>query len=394
MFIKYARLMAAAETAGGGPAATVDQPAKAALEQAVDKLFSDDAAPPAKAPDATDPKTAKPPGDKPGETIDLSQPAKPAPKEEAKAQTPEEAEAEKAEAAELKLSVEDYRKAKAEEQSRLEAIAAKTGESFEEIYAREEKEGKPTDLENAPAKTPKTFTQEEMEAAIQKRVKNLAAENEQLKQQLAEKPAVQPIGLDQIEAQAASTQANVDLLEDLQADLNRAELREDSEALTSVEQRLRAMLGEGAAKADFSPAGMRRMLRTAQRTLEQQLQVLPQQRAAYLELQSKTEARVAEQAAWLKDDTDPRTAFYKEMERVMPGIKATPTWKYWLAAAVEQHFAWQTKKPAGKPALKLKIKSALPGTGTPPAAPKVKNTFAQAKQKGDLGAMADALGLD
>ena len=72
---------------------------------------------------------------------------------------------------------------------------------------------------------------------------------------------------------------------------------------------------------------------------------------------------------------------------------------YWLGHAIQGHLnavAAANKAGAGKgkPAFKLKLKSAMPGTGAAGGAAKAgKMSFAQAKAKGDVAGMASALDL-
>ena len=179
------RMADAATAAGAGAGKTVET-GKSPLETAIAKVFPEESEPAAAAaPDK--PETPKPGEKPPGETDDLS-PTEKADSEKQKAAAPEEDAAALAERAKARGVTPEQQKAdEATEQSRLEAIAAKTGETFEQIYEREEKDGKPTELEAG--KPAKTFSQEEVEATVQKRVKNLAAENERLKAELAAKPA-------------------------------------------------------------------------------------------------------------------------------------------------------------------------------------------------------------
>ena len=390
----------AAPGGNGGVPQTVD-PKASPLEAAISKVFpEEDGA----APVAPEKKEAPKPGEQtpPDGTVDLSQPATPATNEETPEQKQQREAEEVAEAKEAGLPVEEYRTAKAAEQKRLDDIAAKTGETPEQIYAREEKDGKPTDLEAAKTGEKKTFTQEEMEAVIQKRVKNLAAENEKLKQQLAEKPAVAAANspLDAITDPAKLAEAESTAQSGLeQADDLLAQLRDDPEG---VEQVLRKYLGEGAANADLSPAGMRQILRNAKEGFRNTLKAVPQ-RKAWLDARAKAEPIAKATHPWLNDAEDERTRLFHQTVQQMPVLKQNPAWDYWLGHAIQGHLnAVAAAKRAGagkgagaKPAFKLKLKSAMPGTGAAGGAAKVgKMNFAAAKAKGDVGAMSEALGLD
>ena len=402
MLKKYICLLNAnAENAGGGGAAKTVEPNKSPLEAAISRVFPEESE---AAPVAPEKKEAPKPGEQtpPDETVDLSQAPSGAATGTETPEAKQQREAEEvAEAKEAGLPVEEYRTAKAAEQKRLDDIAAKTGETPEQIYAREEKDGKLTDLEQAaPAgQGEKKFSQKEMEEAIQKRVKNLAAENEKLKQQLAEKPAVAAANspLDAITDPAKLAEAESTAQSGLeQADDLLAQLRDDPEG---VEQVLRKYLGEGAANADLSPAGMRQILRNAKEGFRNTLKAVPQ-RKAWLDARAKAEPIAKATHPWLNDPEDERTRLFHQTLQQMPVLKQNPAWDYWLGHAIQGHLnalasAKKAEAGKGKPAFKLKLKSAMPGTGAAGGAAKAgKMNFAAAKAKGDVNAMADALGLD
>ena len=399
MLKKYICLLNAnAEIAGGGGAAKTVEPKTSPLEAAISKVFPEESE---AAPAAPEKKEAPKTGEQtqPDETVDLSQPAKPAPNGEETPEQKQQREAEElAEAKEAGLPVEEYRTAKAAEQKRLDDIAAKTGETPEQISARDEKDGKLTDLEAAKPGEKKTFTQEEMEAMIQKRVKNLAAENEKLKAELAAKPVVAPANspLDAITDPAKLAEAESTAQSGLeQADDLLAQLRDDPEGVEAV---LRKYLGAGAEGMELTPAKMREMLRNTKEGFRNTLKAVPQ-RKAWLDARAKAEPIAKSVHPWLNDAEDERTRLFHQTVSQMPVLKQNPAWDYWLGHAIQGHLnavAAANKAGAGKgkPAFKLKLKSAMPGTGAAGGAAKAgKMSFAQAKAKGDVAGMASALDL-
>ena len=370
-----------APSAGAGPGKTQDG-GEAALETAINKLFPEGAEDgPAKEPGTTE--QPEPKGE--GETTDLSQ-----------KQT--EAEAEAGEAKAEGMTVAEYRAATAAEKGRTEAIIAKTGETLAEIYAREEKEGKETDLETAkPKSAAKTFSQEEIDHFIRKRTKNLQTENEDLKRQLAQRPtAATP---DTFEESESATQSGIDRVDDLFESL-----RSEPE---KVESELRKMLGDKA-PAEMTAEYMRSVLRRTKRGLEGQLRDVAGQKLQFAAERQGVEKLLAEPemikaAACIADEENDEHAVWQQL-RKSPQLKNHPRGEYLAAAlligirqlkpALEQIAARQAgRKPAGAP-VKLKIRSKMPGTGSAAAAGKGgRMTLAQAKAKGDATAMADAMGL-
>ena len=296
------------------------------------------------------------------------------------------------------MSVEDFRAAHTAEKERTDAITAKSGETLEQIYAREDKDGKLTDLETA-GKPAKTFTQDEVEATVQKRVKNLATENERLKAELAAKPVAATGGpLDAVSDPTKLAEAEQTAQSGLeQADDLISQLRDDPEG---VEQVLRKYLGEsaGTVLGETPDANlMRTILRNAKEGFRNTLKAVPQ-RKAFLDARAKAEPIAKKVHPWLSDPEDERTAMVQRFVQQMPALKQNPAWDYWLGCAVTQHLALMAsaKKsaPGGGPQVKLRLKSALPGTSRPGSAGKAgKMTLAQAKAKGDVGAMADAMDL-
>jgi hypothetical protein len=392
--------IADAETAGNKVAETVEA-GKSALEASITKLFPEEGdEAPSGAPEKKLEAGKQPDAKADGETVDLSQQAKPAPNNEDKQPTAEEIAAEAEEAKAAGMSVEDFRSAQSAEKERTDAIAAKTGESLEQIYAREDRDGKLTDLESAQPKDAKTFTQEELEATVQKRVKNLATENAELKRQLAEKVQATPVNgpLDNVSDPAKLAEAEATAQSGLeQADDLISQLRDDPEG---VEQVLRKFLGESADRMDLSVNGMRQILRNAKEGFRNTLKAVPQ-RKAYLDARAKAEPIAKAYHKWLAEPDDERTVLFNRMASQMPVLKANPAWDYWLGCAVQMHtqiLAAQKKADAAKgktgSPVKLRLKSAFAGTGRAGGTGKTgKTTFAQAKAKGDVNAMADALDL-
>lgn len=389
--------------AANAVAKIADETGKSALEASITKLFPDE--PDAGGTPSGEPKkenesgtVKQPEGDKKpeGETVDLSQKGEGDETPDQKQQR-EIAEAEEAEAA--GMSVEDFRTAQKAEKERTDAIAAKTGESLEEIYAREDKDGKLTDLETAGGKPAKTFTQEEVDGFVKKRVKNLEAEIVNLKEQVAAKPVAAGNGpLDGVSDPAKLAEAEATAQSGLeQADDLISQLRDDPEG---VEQVLRKFLGESADKMDLSVNGMRQILRNAKEGFRNTLKAVPQ-RKAYLEAAAKAEPLAKAYHKWLDDPEDERTVLLEKFSRQMPQLKANPAWRYWLGCAVQMHtqiLAAQKKAEAAKgkggAPMKLRLKSKMPGTGGAGGTGKsAKTTFSAAKAKGDVGAMVEALGL-
>jgi hypothetical protein len=303
-----------------------------------------------------------------GGTIDLSQ----APSGGAPGETPEQKQQREAdettEAQAAGMTVAEYREAHAAEKGRTDAIAAKTGETLEEIYRREEAEGKPTDLEAA-GKPAKTFTQDEVESTVQKRVKKLARENEDLKQQLAARPtAATP---DTFEATETATQSGIDRVDDL-FDLMRDEPQK-------VEAELRKMLGTNA-PAEMTPEYMRGVLRRTKRGLEGQLADVAAQRQKFTTERQSVEKLLAEPemakaVPFIADEDSEEHAVWQTL-RKSPQLKNHPRGDY-LAVAVLLGIRQLTptirqiadrqagKKPAAGATVKLKIRSKMPGTGSP-----------------------------
>ncbi|MDE2102328.1 MAG: hypothetical protein KGL39_34095 [Patescibacteria group bacterium] len=240
------------------------------------------------------------------------------------------------------VTPEDQLAAESQELARLEAKAKELGVTPEEVAAQEEQAAAEA------AGAAKQFSQKDVEELIQKRVKNLAAENETLKRQLAERerPVAPNVGngpldgvtdgieLGRIEADAHETVDDANqLLESLPTDPE------------YVQRRLRQLLGAKAAEADLTPEGMREILRNARDQSRAILKAAPQRRA-YLEMAGRAEKAVAEKAPWLQDTSEARTVLFRQLEQLYPQFKAAPTWKYLLAAGVDRLLEWQKAKPA------------------------------------------------
>lgn len=393
--------IADAETAGGGSAIKTVETGKSALETVISKVFpeGDEPAPEGGAPEKKPETQKQPEGEKKpeGETVDLSQKREGDETPEQKQQR-EAVEAEEAKAA--GMSVEDFRTAQNAEKERTDAITAKTGETLEQIYEREDKDGKLTDPEAAPAKR-KTFTQDEVEGLVSRRVKKLASENEDLKRQLAEKPVVTAqTDFDQMEtaAQSGLDQAD-DLLEQLRT------------APDDVESVLRKWMGDKANNADLSVNGMRQIIRNAKRGFERQLQDAAQGRQQFKTIRQNvekllTEPELAKAIPFVTDSDTEEHAQFQQL-RKLPQLASHPRGDYLAAAlvvgmkqlspAIKQIADRQSGKRTSQrdvPTVKLRLKSNFAGTSRPGATGKAgKMTLAQAKAKGDAGAMADAMDL-
>lgn len=253
------------------------------------------------------------------------------------------------------VTVAEQQAAEAKELARLEAKAKAEGKTIEEVAAAEEAE--------ATRGSEKKFTQAEVEDLIQQRVKNQAARIAALEKQLADGPVIvaETGPLSQVNDTAqldAIYQQTESALEE--ADDYLAAIGTDPEA---VEEYLRKQFGAQADKQDYSPKNMAAILRNAKKNLKAQLAAVPARRA-YLDVQAQTEPMVAKVAPWLADETDARTVSFKAIERAIPNLKATPTWKYWVALAAAKHQELQTAKPAApaKPAAKFVPKVTFPKT--------------------------------
>ena len=311
--------IADAVTAGGTPAAKTVEPSKTALAEVIAKVFPDDPGEQT----TTKETQPQPKAGAEGGTTDLSQTQPPA-------DEPAEVTAEiEAAAKERNVTPEQHRNDLATEQARIDAITAKTGETLEQIYEREEKEGKPTDLnaENLKAETLKKFSQEELEATVQKRVRTLASENEDLKRQLAAKPVVAtPDTFEQMEANA---QTGLDQAEDLME-----QLRSEPDGVAEV---LRKWLGANADKADLSPAGMRTILRNAKRGFEKTLGDVNQQRQQHQAERANVqqllkEPELVKALPFMADEESDEHAQYVQLTK-LPQLANHPRGEY-LAAAL------------------------------------------------------------
>lgn len=246
------------------------------------------------------------------------------------------------------VTPEEQHAAEAAELARLEAKAQAEGKTVEEVAAAEEAE--------AAAKLEKTFTQKEVEEMVTKRVKNLAAENAELKRQLETKPMA-PAGaglLDHVSDPAkladaeSQAQAGLETADDLLSQLG-----SDPEG---VEETLRKTLGKAADEMDMSPRGMAVMLRNAKKQFQATLKAVPQ-RKAYLAAAAEAEPIAMNVHGWLAEPEDPRAVMFKKFELQMPQLKVNPAWKYWLACAVDRHVqlteaAQKAEAAKGKPAAK------------------------------------------
>jgi hypothetical protein len=372
------------ESAGGGapggePAIETPVTGEAALESAISKLYPGDAE--AK-PDLKKPETTKQPEAKAeGETIDLSH-TEDSPK-------PEEVEAAKAEG----LTVDEYRAARQAEQERTDAITAKTGETLEEIYAREDAEGKQTDLETAkPKGAARTFTQDEVERTIQKRLRHLAEENTDLKRQLAEKPAAAGAAgnpLANVTDPAQLAEARVNAEEGLQ--FTQRMIQQLGYAPARVEKQLRALAAKNEAVAakfiktvndedreDFSVERMAEVLDESEGLLRAQLRAVPE-REAFLKERANVsklmqEPELKKALPWMYDEESDERAQFTQLTK-LPQLAGHPRGEY-LAAALMLGFKQLApvikqiadrqagKKPGANGAVKLRLKSRLPGTGS------------------------------
>lgn len=278
------------------------------------------------------------------------------------------------------VTPEQQLEAEQKELARLEAKAKAEGKTIEEVAADEEAE--------AAKANEKTFTQAQVEELVTKRVKNLAAENADLKKQLAETPVsaaaiTGPLAEVNDPAKLAEAQSTAETGAQQAEDLLN-ELATDPEG---VEEQLRKWMGKAADTADLSPAGMRKILRNARDGFKATLRAVPA-RQKYLADAAETHAVVLKATPWIADETDPRTVMMKQIERALPGLKQTATWEYWLSAAVEKHLerqqaAARPKAPAPKPGKFVpKVtfpKTASRATSPPPRVANAGDKIAQLK---------------
>jgi hypothetical protein len=400
-----------AETGGGGASTETVDPVN--LEESLTKMFPEDEIP-------VDSKTA---GKRPvGETIDPSKaPGGAATTEDPDGSRSGELSAEDQaalteRAKENGVTVEEQQTAEAAELERLTAITEKTGETPEQIYERETKEGKETDLETVQKKGAKVFTQEEVNAkiedAVKKRGRKLEGEVEALRRQLNARPVTNGDAL-----------GNVTTIEKLD------ELRTTASTQLREAQRLTKQLGfapnrvqkyfedlaadepavakrfKTADGFDFSVEKMADALEDAESHFQGILDAVPQ-REAFLKNFDKAHGVAMKVHSWLENEDDDRTAIFRQIEQSPIGRSAKaqdPTWEYWIGHAVAGHVALQARIAAARknggaaPGKKFVPKVKFPGTarggGAAPQRGGKTATFATAKAKGDTAAMADALGL-
>ena len=299
------------------------------------------------------------------------------------------------------VTPEEQHAAEVAELDRLTAKATAEGKTVEQVAAEEEGAGRDTRGSGE-----KTFTQTELEAAIQGRVHKLADENATLRKQLEEARSQKPEtgnqagGLEGITDAAALTkfknsqEAALGKVNRLMALLPVNPAR--------VERELREMLGQDAAEMEFTPETLADTLYNAKEQFEGQLKAVPQ-REAWLAENAKADELVPRVIPWIKDPADPRTALFTRFSAQIPGIKVAPAWKYWLGLAVEGHFArlesaqgTRGKEAESKPGKFIpKVRfpaSGRAGGGTPaPAGSAVAQAKARLKAKGDEAALESYL---
>ena len=237
------------------------------------------------------------------------------------------------------VTVAEQSQAETDELARLEARAAELGQTVEQVAAGEEAE--------ATAKAGKTYTQEQVEGLILKRVKNLGEENAELKRQLAAKPVAAGPGagrLDNVNDVAKLAEISAEAREGLK--FTGKMIRQLAYAPQAVAEKFQEMAANNPAVAarfrneagedDFSVARMSAVLEESEENLTAQAEAVPV-RQAYLETYEKSHAVALKVHPWLGDAEDERTIQFRNIERALPGVKAAASWEYWVACAVERH---------------------------------------------------------
>lgn len=331
----------------GGP--LTGRKADAVLGQAIENAFLSPAAPETK----MEGEAGKP---APVAGAPGGAPAKPAndlPPENAE----QKAEREKAEAGELQkradergVTVEQLRQAETDEVTRLEEVAARTGESFDEIYAREDKGGA------EPAKAPAGYTQEQVDArvkeVVEKRLKTVNEENAGLKRQLAERGAAAPAGdnplvsVTSLEKLVEVQQHSKAIVKDANALLQR--LNYAPRRVENYFRELAAKVPEVAAvfraadgSEDFGVEKMADVL-TGQIEKHSAIVEAAPDRKVFIEAMAKNHQLAMKAHPWLENSEDERTVFFRGIEAGPIGqtLKTmTPTWEYFLGCAATQHLA-------------------------------------------------------
>lgn len=259
------------------------------------------------------------------------------------------------------VTVEEQAAAEATELSRLEAKAAELNLTVEEVAAQEE-----TDA----AKAGKTFTQEQVEQLVQKRLKNATAQIADLQAQVNAKVNAapqdnDPLGmvfdagkLGQFQEQAA---AGLEYTDGLLGKLAYAGARveKDLRALAKANPQIAEQFRDEAGEEDFSAEKIADVLETAKRDFKETLKAVPK-RAAYLKTFSAVEAVVKKVAPYLFDVEDEHYGNAQKIVAAKPWLKSSPTWQYDVAAWMEGHKVLQEKlKAAGagaKPTTAEKVK--------------------------------------
>lgn len=276
---------------------------------------------------------------------------------------PNDAEAEQAELATRAqangVTVEQQAEAETAELARLQTKATQLGLTVEQVAAQEETA--------AAAGMEKKFSTQDVEAMIQKRIKSLNEENEELKRQVSGRsPAPsQPSGflatitdpgkLAEIESTAS---AGMEYTSGLIRRLSYApqavekELRRLADANEQVAAKF-TRFENGEMVEDFSTERMAEVLEEHESLFRNQLKAVPQRRK-YLEDYAKVHEMAVKVQPWMSDPEDPRMVLFKSIEQAFPGAKLSPAWEYWLGAAAEKH---------------LERQQALKRNGTPAARP-------------------------
>jgi hypothetical protein len=301
------------------------------------------------------------------------------------------------------VSAEEQAAAEEAELKRLQTISDKTGETPEQIQAREEK-GEP----EPGAKTEKKFSQEDVDRVVQKRVHKLEGEVEGLRRQLAERPGTATAGGGDPLAAADTPEKLAEakrLAETRQAKAQRL-LRQLSYAPGNVEKWFRELAAKEPAVAEqfqrdgAEQYGVDRMAEFLENLIEGQSEILAAvpQRERFLEARNKGQEQVRRVFPFLQDAEDERTLAVNDLLAKAPWFKAVFTVPE--AAALRWLYGPEALKPfmekaAGRlPAVKKfvpKVKfpgTARPGTATARNATDLEGKVRKMRQS---GSEADAL---
>lgn len=290
----------------------------------------------------------------------------------AETETEPEAKAEEAEQPETTEEGEDELKGKLDEHTQQvinKRIAKEVGKTKAEREAREAAEAKLAELQQQLEQQPKP-------EPVPVRVGSVP---------LAHVENVAQLQAEQAKARAALKQSEelLDTLEDNPEDVEAA-LRQSN-----------VVLRDEHGQEDYSVPKMRKFLKGIRRTADDVVTQAIPERAQYLDIQSKAQAKAQEIVPELKDLKSPRYAKFQEVVRAFPQLKTIPDWP--MAAAVQviglevleaKLKAAQPVVAKAKPPLPVKIPQPKASAPTPkPAKPnQVSEATVQAAIDGDKNA--------